>query len=102
MKRIVSLLALGLAIISLAVGNARAQQPGDPFPGLAAPRPGAGLPGGVEPAVAAGRQGDERPVNPFPPTPALGACMICAATYMGPDAFELARQVALELRERHK
>jgi len=40
--------------------------------------------------------------TPFPIMPEAGPWAICAAHYTGPDAIELARQVCLELRNKHR
>jgi hypothetical protein len=41
------------------------------------------------------------PPLPYPVTPEAGDWMICAASYMGPNAPELARQLVLEIRNKH-
>jgi hypothetical protein len=61
-----------------------------------------GLPAGVVPDRSAGPAAAGRPVNPFPVTPDAGTWMICATTYLGPDGVDLARQVTVELRDKHK
>lgn len=64
-------------------------------------------------ALAAALQADPRPGLPAPPaappaqfehalTPQAGAWVVCAASFMGPDAHELARQTATYLRTQHR
>lgn len=43
-----------------------------------------------------------RPPTIFPINPQAGEWMICAASYAGPDALELARQLVLVLRDKHQ
>jgi hypothetical protein len=66
----------------------------------------AGLPPGVEAAAPtnqpAYRPSTPRPRNPFPLTSAAGEWLICAAHYSGPDGFNLAHQVAIILRDKHR
>jgi len=78
-------------------------------PARPAAAPSPGLPAGVVPALPGGPARETtsstpppQPTTPFPVVPEAGPWMICAATYFGPDAPELARQVALELRNRHR
>jgi hypothetical protein len=40
--------------------------------------------------------------NPYPITAEVGPWLICAAHYVGPDGAELARQVVVELRDKHR
>jgi hypothetical protein len=98
MRRLL-MLPVGLALGWLAADGAAVSQPGievrAPQGGAPAGRP-PGLPGSLEPAPAA-------PVAlPFPVTADAGEWVICAAAYSGPDAPELARQVVLELRNKHR
>jgi hypothetical protein len=87
MRRLL-LLPAGLAAgLVLGRGAAVSQPPGTPG--------AAGLPAGVEVDRAAA-------ANPFPLSPAAGEWLVCAAHYAGADAPELARQVALDLRNRHR
>src|SRR5262245_39258329 len=82
MRRLLLLLPLGVA-------------------GVLGARQAAGqLPGGVQ--VAGGQAASAAPANPFPVVPEAGPWMICAAHYSGPDAAELARQVAVILRTKHR
>jgi hypothetical protein len=60
-----------------------------------APTP-APLPSGLEPAQPSAT------TNPYPLTPTAGPWLICAATYQGPDGFDLALQVAQQLRQEHR
>ncbi len=75
--------------------------PGNPFPTSATipPPPARSLPVG---AIPAPRVEPQYPVTPFPITPEAGPWAICAAHYSGPDAPDLARQVCLELRNKHR
>jgi hypothetical protein len=59
-----------------------------------APLPGQGLAGITQEVPAA-------PPSPFAVTPEAGPWMICAASYTGPDAPEMAYKVCLELRKRY-
>lgn len=86
MRRLFLAPALGLALLVLSGPGGSAQQPGLPA-----------LPPGVAPVAAP----TAAPASLFPVTPQAGPWMICAATYSGPDSPELARQVVLELRNRH-
>jgi hypothetical protein len=94
MRRLL-LLPAGLALAWLVAGGQAVSQPGVDVRTLHAGAQPA-LPGGVTPAPAAPA------ALPFPITPAAGEWVICAAGYSGPDAPELARQVVLELRNKHR
>jgi hypothetical protein len=102
MRKLLFLLPAGLALLVWNQADlAVSQPPGSPFD---APAPSSsGLPGGVVPAESSGAgAGPARPANPFPiPPSVVDPWMVCAASYIGPDAPELARQVTLELRNRH-
>lgn len=89
------LLPVGLALGWLA-GEAFGQQGVDvrALQGPSAPGP----PGQLQVAPAAPAPA----ALPFPISPDAGEWVICAASYSGPDAPELARQVALVLRDRHR
>src|SRR5438067_1227489 len=129
MRRFLFQLSLLAGLAALVVSDRANSQPGSdgggfgvlqlkPQPPAAAPSTGglttaaaaAPLPSGVVPAAA--KTGPvakappapppPRPANPFPLPPNLGDWLICAATYVGPDGFDLARQVTLELRNRHR
>src|SRR5947209_1600836 len=95
MRRSLVVPAVGLALVGTLVrlGDAGGQ-PWLPSRAPAEPAPGA--PAQPAPGAAAGPAAALYPV-----TPEAGAWLICAASYMGPDAPELARQVVLELRNRH-
>jgi hypothetical protein len=98
MRKLLFLLPAGLALLVWnQAERAGSQPPGSPFD---APAAGSSqLPAGVVPAQPAG---PAPPANPYPiPPDVVAPWMICAASYMSPDAPELARQVALELRTRH-
>lgn len=109
MRRFLFLLALAAVAGGLAIGERAAGQPGEEFGVLrttpaaaptATPSPApspASLPAGIEPARPTGAA-----ANPFPLSAEAGAWMICAATYLGPDGAELARQLAVDLRTRHQ
>lgn len=58
------------------------------------------VPAGVEPIRPT--TPTSRVANPYPLTPDVLGWMICAATYLGPDGPELAKQVATELRTKHR
>ncbi|MFO0877509.1 MAG: hypothetical protein U0840_09055 [Gemmataceae bacterium] len=112
MRRLLWLpLAAALGIAGLGV-HALAQ-PGDDFGVLkttpAAPAAPRTVPAGIEPdprsaapAPAAASAPAHRPVNPYPLPPDVGAWMVCATTYVGPDGLNLATQVVRELREKHR
>jgi hypothetical protein len=76
MKRL--LLVLAAALVLTAWRAAAVQPPGSPVPA-----------GAAEPAPL------------YPITPEAGPWMIIAASYEGPEALELARQLVLEIRNRH-
>lgn len=109
MRRFLYLLAVAAVAGGLATGDRAAGQPDEGFGVLKttpAPAPTAtpptspapaALPAGVEPARTTAA-----PANPFPLTPDAGAWMICTATYLGPDGAEVARQLAVDLRTRHR
>jgi hypothetical protein len=98
MRKLLFLLPAGLALLVWnQADRAVSQAPGSSFDGPAAGS--SPLPAGVVPAQPAG---PARPVNPYPiPPDVVAPWMICAASYIGLDAPELARQAALELRTRH-
>jgi hypothetical protein len=100
MRKLLFLLPAGLALLVWnQADRAVSQPPGSPFD---APATGSTqLPAGVVPAESSGTPA-ARPANPYPiPPGVVEPWMICAASYTGPDAPELARQVTLELRSRH-
>jgi hypothetical protein len=59
------------------------------------------LPAGVQVAGSKAAAGAVVP-NPYPLVPEAGPWLICAAHYSGPDAPELARQVVVILRNKHR
>jgi hypothetical protein len=59
------------------------------------------LPAGVQVAGGGAPPAAQAP-NPFPLCPEAGPWLICAAHYSGVDAPELARQVAVLLRNKHR
>src|SRR5262249_22300662 len=93
MRRLLGLAPLVAALALLAVSSRAVSQPD--FLPKTQPQTKA-LPGGIVPAATGA------PVNPFPLTRDAGAWLICAAHYTGPDGMELARQVAVDLRDRHR
>jgi hypothetical protein len=122
MRRLLLLLPFGLALGALAGSGRAVSQPEADFgvlrdgPPPATPRlpagavPAAPLPAGAAPAaglpvgaVPAGPAAAPAPAPTlFPIGPEAGPWCICAAHYSGPEAAELARQVALELRNKHR
>jgi hypothetical protein len=96
---------LGLALALLA-GTGEHPARAQPYRARGPERVGAAT-GDALPTVAEafGREDPRRPSarKPvlYPVTPQAGPWMICAASYVGPDAHELSRQVILELRNRH-
>src|SRR5207244_2318331 len=82
-----------------------AARPDPPAPGdVLGPNAGA-PPGGVaRDATAAQTYGGQTAApapSPYPITPDAGAWLICAASYFGPDAPELARQLVVQIRAKH-
>jgi hypothetical protein len=102
MSRLLLSLPCGLALAVLL----HAQQPGGLPLEPAAPASN-GLPPGLVPDTGASTPiaSPSQPIsppNPFPIMPEAGAWMICAASYVGPDAPELSRQLCLEVRNKFK
>jgi hypothetical protein len=95
MRRLL-LLPLGLALVLLAFSGKAISQPGVDPGRTTPPSP---LPAGVQ---AASPAPVSRFPNPYPLTREAGEWLIAAAHYSCPDAPELARQVAVILRTRHK
>jgi hypothetical protein len=103
MRRILLLPAFGL-VLGVWSGLGAAAPPELPtFTGEPSGNAGTAPAGPVSgDAPAALAQAPAAPAEPiYPVTPAAGPWMICAASYMGPDAPELARQLVLEIRSRH-
>jgi hypothetical protein len=96
-----------LAVVAFGVGSRVSARPDDDFgvmrtTPLAPPAAPSGLPAGIRPAGTTAPGGRAPVPNPYP-LPANGKpWMICAATYLGPDGAELARQLAAELRDKHR
>jgi hypothetical protein len=100
-----------LAVVGFGVGSRATARPDDDFVGQMrttplAPPP-SGLPAGVQPdrLPTPGRGGAPAPTpipNPYPLPTNGKPWMICAATYLGLDGAELARQLVVELRTKHK
>ena len=110
MKRLLWLLPL-IAAVGFGVGSRVAARPDEEFtPQLRmtpATPPPTGLPRGMDPdrVVPSRTSAEPAPVpvpNPYPLPTNARPWMICGATYLGPDGAELARQLALELRTKHR
>ena len=109
MKRLLWWLPL-VAFVGLGVGSRASARPDDDFGQLRttplAPQP-SGLPAGVRPdrLPMTGLGGAAAPVltpNPYPLPTNAKPWMICAATYLGAEGGELARQLVVVLRTEHK
>ena len=107
MKRLLWWLPV-LAVVAFGVGSRVAARPDDDFGQLRttplAPPPASapsGLPAGVQPIGTPGLASRPPVPNPYPLPAAGKPWMICAATYLGPDGAELARQLAAVLRNEH-
>src|SRR5712691_8146310 len=98
MRRSLLVPACGLALVFglVCLGAARAQFAA---PSTPPPKPGAALPPSAPAAPAAG---SAEAASQYPVTPEAGPWLICAASYMGADAPDLARQLVLEIRQRHR
>ena len=99
-----------VAVVGFGVGSRVSARPDDGFGQMnttpLAPQ-SSGLPAGVEPDRGmAPARGSAPPIqaapNPYPLPANARPWMICAATYLGPDGGELARQLVVELRTKHR
>ena len=107
MKRLLWWLPM-IAAVCIGVGSRVTARPDEEFvPQLSttpATPPPSGLPRGVEPDRVIPRRGSPvtAPVpNPYPLPTNARPWMICAATYLGTDGADLARQLAHELRTKY-
>ncbi len=98
MRRYLVLPALAAAVSLLAIGYRATAQQGETFGGLKSVPASTSLPTGIEPMNSAAPSPTP---NPFPLTVECGQWMICASHFIGFEGADLAKQMVLDLRNRH-